>query len=187
MFCLLLSYADVRRLKVSIVMRIDVIAIVYTFAYTHVNQWAKSPKKNSLMECVFVNSALEIQCHCVSQKYSYRVVFGDFADWVAFFQCKLILLIFHCSRKWLTPNLFQTQNPVFHGREIYTAVKTLGKGWSKWRKSLKNSAFLLTQHSKYSAMSKIHSYRLLIQRFCPLECWWFSSTQVKKDPLHYLQ
>jgi len=85
MFCLLSSYADVRRLKVSIVMRIDVIAIVYTFAYTHVNQWAKSPKKNSLMECVFVNcvfvnSALEIQCHCVSQKYSYRVVFGDFAD-----------------------------------------------------------------------------------------------------------
>jgi len=34
------------------------------------------------------------------------------------------------------------------------------------------SAFLLIRHSKYSTvLSKIHSYRLLFRRFCPLGCY----------------
>jgi len=31
--------------------------------FIEIAQWEKSPKKNSLKECVFVNSALKIQCH----------------------------------------------------------------------------------------------------------------------------
>jgi len=58
------------------------------FDYTKYNQWAevfvfsvgkKSPK-NSLKECVFVNSALKLQYHIVKNT-SYRLLFGDFAHW----------------------------------------------------------------------------------------------------------
>jgi len=43
-----------------------------------VTQWEKSPK-NSLKECVFVNSTLKVQCYIVKKKHYHRLIFGDFA------------------------------------------------------------------------------------------------------------
>jgi len=42
---------------------------------------AKIAKKNSLKECVSVNSALKIQCHIVKNALLQTDFFGDFADW----------------------------------------------------------------------------------------------------------
>jgi len=47
------------------------------------------PKKQS-EECVFVNSALKLQCH-IDKIHSYRLLFGDFAHWVAFCQIQQAL------------------------------------------------------------------------------------------------
>jgi len=43
-----------------VLMHVSFLSVIYiTLAYA---QWAKSPKENRVKECVFVNSALKIQC-----------------------------------------------------------------------------------------------------------------------------
>jgi len=48
----------------------------------HAYPVGKTAKKNSLKECVVVNSALNIQCHVVKNVLLQTAFFGDFAHWV---------------------------------------------------------------------------------------------------------
>jgi len=48
-------------------------------------------ENNNPKECVFVNSALKILCHIV-KIHSYRLLFGAFAHWITFKQCRFNLL-----------------------------------------------------------------------------------------------
>jgi len=50
----------------------------------------KIAKKNSQKECIFVNSALKIQCHIVKSTLLQTAFFGDFAHWENSFRNKRI-------------------------------------------------------------------------------------------------
>jgi len=61
------------------------------------SQWAKSPK-NSLKECVFVNSALK----CCQKYTPTNCFFGDFARW----DCS------SCCTHWKRPVVFECTNSI---------------------------------------------------------------------------
>jgi len=70
--------------------------LLLSFRLNVPSQWAKFPK-NSLRECVFINSALKVQCHIVSAlKVQCHIVkihsyfFGDFAHWNSPYQLKVV-------------------------------------------------------------------------------------------------